>query len=342
MIEINKIYNEDCLIGLSKISDKSVNLIVIDPPYNIGKAEWDKIDNYVEWMGKVFKECERVLKDNGSFYWFHNDFEQMAELQHWLKKNTEFIFKSLITWDKLTYADTVQIGSLAKGYGNLRNYFSGSTAEYCVFYTLTDDNINKNYPLCRAYSKSILDYIGLNKKTIIDTVGQKVDHFLRYNSSQWGLPTEDTYNELINKFHINKMDNYINYFELTNLFNNERYTFNKPNIQIKGTKLEQLKNNLRNITTIWDFDRPKNNYKLGHITPKPVEMIKHIISVSSNEGDIVLDCFMGSGSTAIACLNTNRNYIGFELNKEYYEIAKNRINKHILDNNLQDKYSLIA
>jgi DNA modification methylase len=60
------------------------------------------------------------------------------------------------------------------------------------------------------------------------------------------------------------------------------------------------------------------------------------------EGDLVLDNCIGSGTTAIACINTNRNYIGFELDKEYYELAKNRINKHIIDNNLQDKYSLIT
>jgi len=51
---------------------------------------------------------------------------------------------------------------------------------------------------------------------------------------------------------------------------------------------------------------------------------------------------MGSGTTAIACEELGFNYIGFELNKEYYEIAKNRINKHIIDNNLQDRYNLIT
>jgi len=55
-----------------------------------------------------------------------------------------------------------------------------------------------------------------------------------------------------------------------------------------------------------------------------------------------MNIIVNKTTTAIACINTNRNYIGFELNKEYYELAKNRINKHILDNNLQDKYSLIT
>jgi len=79
-----------------------------------------------------------------------------------------------------------------------------------------------------------------------------------------------------------------------------------------------------------------------HNTQKPVELYEYLIKTYTNEGELILDNCIGSGTTAIACINTNRNYIGFELNKEYYEIAKNRINKHILDNNLQDKYSLIT
>ena len=342
MVKINivKLIKGDCLDKLKQIEDKSMNLVLIDPPYNISKADWDKwktIDDYVKFMGQVFLECQRVLKDNGSFYFFHNDFEQMAELQHWIKKNTKFIFKSLITWDKLTNADTVQIGSLAKGYGNLRNYFSGSTSEYCVFYTLTDDDISNNYPLCRKYSKDVLDYIGLNLKQINTRLSnRKAEHFFYWKSTQWGMPTEDTYNELINTFNINNMENYIEYKELEQLFNIERYSFNKPNVKIKGTKLDELKDNLRNITTVWNFDRPKSNYKLGHITPKPVNMIKHIIEVSSNEDDMVLDCFMGSGTCAEACLESKRNFIGIELDSDYFETCKNRTKTYITNNNLQD------
>ncbi len=84
----------------------------------------------------------------------------------------------------------------------------------------------------------------------------------------------------------------------------------------------------------------KNN--IYHPTIKNVECIEWLIQISSNKNDIVLDPFMGSGSTAIACMNTERNYIGFELDNTYYEIANNRINQHILDNKLQDKYELIT
>ena len=93
-------------------------------------------------------------------------------------------------------------------------------------------------------------------------------------------------------------------------------------------------------TNIIEIVNPRKD-KL-HPTQKPVELIEYLVKTYSNENDLVLDFTIGSGTTAIACINTNRNYIGFELNKEYYEIAKNRINKHIIDNNLQDRYSLIT
>jgi len=78
-----------------------------------------------------------------------------------------------------------------------------------------------------------------------------------------------------------------------------------------------------------------------HPTQKPVELCEYLIKTYTNENELVLDNCIGSGTTAIACINTNRNYIGFELDKEYYEIAKNRINKHIIDNNLQDRYAVL-
>ena len=56
-------------------------------------------------------------------------------------------------------------------------------------------------------------------------------------------------------------------------------------------------------------------------------MFSYLVRVSSNENDLILDCFSGSGTTAIACINTNRHYIGFELEPKYYEIANERIKK---------------
>ena len=69
----------------------------------------------------------------------------------------------------------------------------------------------------------------------------------------------------------------------------------------------------------------KREKKKGHIKPKPVDLLEYIIKTSSNEGDIILDCFMGSGSTGVACMNSNRKFIGIELDSNYFNIAKQRI-----------------
>lgn len=80
------------------------------------------------------------------------------------------------------------------------------------------------------------------------------------------------------------------------------------------------------------YDRPEYNYpivagkeKTKHPTQKPIKLMEEIILRHSNEGDIVLDPFMGSGSTGVACKNLNRKFIGIELDEEYFKIAKERI-----------------
>ena len=65
--------------------------------------------------------------------------------------------------------------------------------------------------------------------------------------------------------------------------------------------------------------------KKGHITPKNTDMLEYLIKTSSNEGDLVLDCFMGSGSTGEACIKTKRNFIGIEKDEKYFKIAKDRL-----------------
>ena len=72
------------------------------------------------------------------------------------------------------------------------------------------------------------------------------------------------------------------------------------------------------------FPQPKGE----HNTMKPTELIERFIELSSDKEDVILDPFMGSGTTAIACINTDRNYIGFELDEEYYNISMERIAEH--------------
>jgi site-specific DNA-methyltransferase (adenine-specific) len=82
--------------------------------------------------------------------------------------------------------------------------------------------------------------------------------------------------------------------------------------------------NGKRLTDVWYFKRVAGKQQL-HQNQKPLDLIKQCILKSSNEGDLVFDGFMGSGTTAIACKELNRNFIGFELDKEYFDIANKKL-----------------
>ena len=111
-------------------------------------------------------------------------------------------------------------------------------------------------------------------------------------------------------------------------------TEGKPYKQKSGRMSENWKGGLNNIITdnkdglrhpktIQKFNRDRGY----HPTQKPVALLEYLIKTYTNEGETVLDNCMGSGSTGIACVNTNRNFIGYELNEKYFEIAEKRINE---------------
>lgn len=85
----------------------------------------------------------------------------------------------------------------------------------------------------------------------------------------------------------------------------------------------------KNPVTILEFSNAVQKGKV-HPTQKPIALLEYLIKTYTNEGETVLDNCIGSGTTAIACMNTKRNYIGFELNKEYFDIAEKRIKTHFV------------
>lgn len=298
---------------MPNLPSKSVDLIVTDPPYNIKKAVWDKWkrkEDYIAWMGEVLKECERLLKDNGSLYFFHNDFLQMVELQNWINKNTDFVFKQMIVWNKRFN------GAKMKPYldGHVaidmnRNY--KQMAEYCLFYTFQDETgLGKKQPLC---FKPYLDYMTSERNKAGLTIKQCNDLTGHISiASHWFWQPEGTQPQprFIQKVDYEKLQS-TGYFQkeyesLRQEYESLRYTFN----------------NQKTHHSVWNYEIAE---KQGHVTPKPVPLIENIIYHSSNEGDIAFDPFAGSFTTSIACLNTNRNYICIEKEKQYCDIGRRRI-----------------
>lgn len=136
-ILIEKLYLGDCLEVLKTIPDNSIDLILTDPPYNIKKAQWDswkKEEDYIAFMIQVFTECERVLKDNGILYFFHNDYMQMAKICISIEENTKLIHNCFITWYK-NYIRTFAWKNPTEK-SNLRSWFN--ICEYINCFTFQD------------------------------------------------------------------------------------------------------------------------------------------------------------------------------------------------------------
>ena len=315
------LYLGDCLEVMKQMPDKSIDAVVTDPPYNIGKAEWDKIDHYVEWCGKWFMECQRLLKDNGSFYFFHNDIEQIVDIMMWLRNNSRFVFKQFIVWNKRF--DGANNKGFLDGFivqDGLRNY--QQMAEYCLFYTFQDEiglttvNLDtNNFSSLRKYFKDYQEAIGLSKTEIIERIGQQADHCFRWGSSQWDMPTEETYRQLAElplKYDFVRRE----YYDLYREYQDLRYTFN----------------NQKTHHSVWNYEIAERN---GHFTPKPIPLMENILRHSTNGGYIVFDPFMGSGTTGVACIQTGRKFIGCEIEPTYYNIAIRRIKEAQLQMRLE-------
>ena len=271
----------------------------------------EKQEDYINWMGKLFIKAQGALKDNGSMYFFHNDMEQVAVIMEWIRKNTKFVFKQFIVWNKRFE------GAKNKGFldgfvevGGLRNY--QQMAEYVLFYTFQDETglstvmlDTNNFSTLRKYFKEYQEALGMTKKQIIEYAGQKADHCFRWKSTQWDMPTLETYAQLASLPIHNEFVRR-EYEDLRREYEDLRYTFN----------------NQKSHHSVWNYEIAKAN---GHATPKPVDLMENMIRHSTNEGDTVLDFCAGSGTTLQACINTGRNGIGIEKDEKYYNIAKERL-----------------
>jgi site-specific DNA-methyltransferase (adenine-specific) len=271
------LHRGDALEMLSAVDNKSIQTVCIDPPYNIGKDTWDTIENYIEWLTSIIQLLETKLKDNGSFFIFHNDMEQVSELMISIKKNTKLVFRQMIVWNKRFD------GSSKKGFldgyvvkTEMHNW--NKMAEYILFYTF--DN---SWKLKEARAR-----LNVKQTTISHEILSKTDGPTGwYSNLETGknLPTHETILPITR--HLG-----LTYDDIVPKFNNQKTHH-----------------------SVWNYDMAKRSKV--HITPKPIDLLETILKHTTDENDTVLDCFAGSGSLAQACLNTGRKCILIEKEEKY-------------------------
>lgn len=307
----------DCLELMKDIADGSVDLVLTDPPYGtLGKnppSKWKNKEKIASWdaenidIDKMFLQLSRILRPNGKVILFSQE-PYTSKLITSAIPSLPFIYRAI--WYKNTA-------------GNILGAKSAMVSRYediCVFSKLGYDYSGEN-PL-REYFAKVLWFIGAKSCKEINTkLGHRRAEHCFYvtgngnGSTQFSLCTNQTYQELIDVFGIDKMQGFIEYDELRKV--QDEYTQ-------KYASVFNLWQGGKSKSNVLEYAKDNDRY---HPTQKPVKLLEDLIHTYSNEGNTILDFTMGSGSTGVACINTNRKFIGIELDEKYFNIAKDRINK---------------
>ena len=244
-MELDRIYNMDCLEGMKQIPDGTIDAVICDLPYGVlnGDSEGGSWDAVIPFE-PLWEQYKRVCKPTAAIVLFAQGMFT-ADL---MKSNPKMWRYNLI-WKK---------GDRCSGFLNANRMPLRNHEDICVFY----DKLPTYNP---QKSKGAVNH---GRGNIVSTK-----------------------NRCYGKFDITEND-------------------------LSGMKFP---------TSILDFEKEFDFTKVWHPTQKPVDLLRYLVLTYTNEGDTVLDNCMGSGTTAIACHRSKRHFIGFELNKEYFDKAVRRI-----------------
>jgi len=304
------IINNDCLTVLKKIPNNTVSLILTDPPYHAtqkkniyGDTQFKKDDEYINWMEEISIEWRRILKPNGSLYCFC-DSSMSARLEVMLSKR--FNILNHIVWTKPNqpgfdgWKGKMNKESLRQWYGH---------SERIIFCELAKDgNLHRSSFGELLKKKRTEAGLSGNKLTELTGAYGKVNHGGAVSNWETGrnIPSREQYKKIKEAIlSTGKVD-----------FMPEYEDAIRPFIISKNVE----------YTDVWNFESV-SPYKGKHPAEKPQDMLNHIIMASSYEEDIVLDCFSGSGSTALAAKRNNRKCISIDIDMHWTDYTEKRLNE---------------
>ena len=237
-MKINKIYNEDCLEGMKRIADGSIDMILCDLPYGTTQCKWDTIIPFEP----LWEQYRRVIKPNGAIVLTASQPFTSA-----LVMSNPKMFKYCWVWDKVC----------SSGFLNAKKQPLRGVEDVVIFY------------MKQPTYNPVMQTRG---------VPRVKGGYCKGNGSEV-------------------------YGDYTNVSSTNNTYYPRNIIKVSNS----------------------NHTNRLHPTQKPVALFEYLIKTYTNPGELVSDNCMGSGTTAIACMNTGRNFIGFEMDKGYYDIACKRI-----------------
>ena len=241
------IYNEDCLEGMKKLPDKSIDMILCDLPYGSTSCTWDTLIPFES----LWEQYNRIIKDNGAIVLFGTEpFSSQLRLSNLKMYKYDWI------WHKSKCG-------------------SAFTSKY---------RPQQKHETISVFGKGRVNYYPIMREGKPYYRKRKPNDGTRPNNHKLGVINES---ETVNP--------------------GFRYPETVIFFQQKWRRQDQL-----------------------HPTQKPVELFEYLIKTYTLPGETVLDNCIGSGTTAIACLETGRHYIGYELDPEYFQTAQDRISEYKL------------
>jgi site-specific DNA-methyltransferase (adenine-specific) len=280
----------DCLEVLKSIPDNSVDAVITDPPYGILNHKIEQIVN----IPQFFSEVNRVLKPNCFVIYFG----QQPTLTQWNAEAFKlFDYKNEIIWYKRFVTSFLR--DMLRVYENITVCCKGKR------------KFNDYKQRYSDVKTSMADYDSIDG--VLRQLSM-IEQFLRDK-------------ELLKKFVNGECD----FFQSKrNDVGNAIIPKGLVTMDAKYSVLKTLKEGSkpRNLISFVPHNRQKfnkNEYNVKHPTVKPVELMEYLLNLTTNEGDIVLDPFMGSGTTGVACVNLGRRFIGIEKEPEYFAISEKRI-----------------
>lgn len=304
----------DSLELLKLIPDSSVSLILTDPPYHSTKKDnitndtaFETDESFLNWMEKYFIEWKRVIRPNGSIFVFCSS-AMSARLE--VIMSSEFNVLSHIVWTKPNDPGfDGWKGKMKKE--NLRQWYPHS--ERILFAEpALDGNLKRSWFGQFLREKRIEANLSGHYLTELTGSYGKVNHGGAVSNWETGrnIPSKEQYDKICEALLSTKKviempiyEDVIRPFEV---------------------------NAFVEFTDVWNFNSVRP-YKGKHPAEKPLDMLEHCIKSTTFENDIVLDCFAGSGSTAIAALNLNRKSISLEIENEWTDVIVNRLKNHTPD-----------
>jgi len=293
-----KLFHKEGLDFLSDIPDNSVDLILTDPPYITSRETG--MDKWVDHVKKQDQEGAKNIKTEEEW----ENYKTLEEWHHWFRKGKVHI-KSWATHCQKMKEDYLKYGSI---YG--KKY--AVTTDYGAWdYEFTMDKLNlfteQFYRVLKPGGTCII-FFDLWKISYLKEQLESAK-FKQIRFIEWIKTNPQPLNSKVN------------------------YLTNCREIALLGIKKSKPTFNSKYDNALYSYPIQGGKDRF-HPTQKSLPLFEELIKKHSNEGDLVLDCFLGSGTTAVAALNTNRKFTGSELDKEYYTKSTKRVEKQTLAHQL--------